>query len=170
MMGPVVPPLPPVRAKRGFPVWIVPIICLVAVGVFTSRGNGGPPDSEVMVPAAPAAAANQKPAKSEPVPDERWEFRLACLNAGQTVSSGDPAIGEFAGVLNKLEHKTQSDRKGLADSIVRCKELMEEKKHVTMSYLEIAHALDDAMPGSAPAHTYRIEEIGAALLVSTDRR
>ena len=59
---------------------------------------------------------------------ESWEYKLACLQSGNTTTIFDPDIRRFARLLDKIQLKTRGDRKTTSDQIVRCKELLEEKK------------------------------------------
>lgn len=93
------------------------------------------------------------------------EYKLATIEAGQSIDLDDPNVGEFAQVLDSLQSKGKGSpsRNHVGDVLVRSRSLL-ANKGVSMGLLEFAKELDASVQGEASGK-FKLEEIAAAYIV-----
>ena len=79
--------------------------------------------------------------------EDSVEYKLASIEAGQSLDPDDARVGEFAQALNSLQNKYNDSRIHIGDVLVTSQTILKEKG-VTIGLLELARQLDASVPSN----------------------
>lgn len=114
-------------------VWILGTV--VVVGGTLALLNAIDPATPGHTGPHPAMAASTRPQAAGP----SLEYKLACIDSGETVKADDPRVAEWRRTLDVLERKTRhSSREQIGDVLVTVQQIM-DGKHQHEGLIDLAH-------------------------------
>lgn len=122
--------------------------------------------------AAPQSKNEHMPAKNSDdlnQSEDRFEYKIAALDAGGRISPTDPTVDILAGLLDKIERKTKNSPQQIMEMTIRTQQILEETG-TTMSLLEIMRDLDKSMADNVEDGTFDYSVMATAFLVSVDTK